>query len=337
MEGVLDPTDTLRRYVGRAAGPARRASYPVDRSAIANWCAAVGDALPVYTDDAAAAASRWRGIVAPPTMLQTWTFPDRRVTPEPLPGPDEAEAELLATLHERGYTGTVATNSEQRYLEAVRLGDTLRSQTTIADVAGPKRTSIGEGWFVTLETEYTRDDGTPIGTQLFRSFRYRAVPRTAPAPLPAPPLPASPTVVLGRSFGSPTTVTRLASDVAVGEGLPVLEIPITPTLIVATSVASGDFNVLHHDRDRARASGAADIFMNILGTNGLVGRYVAEWAGPDARFLGVALRLGAPNYAYDTLRLTGAVERHDGRTVLGVLGANSLGSCLTATVEVELP
>src|SRR4051794_16537209 len=120
---MLDPRVTLDRFVGRSAGPSRRAPWPVDRSAIGNWCAAVGDALPIYTDEDAAAASRWRGIVAPPTMLQTWTFPDRRTTPAPLPGSDEAEAELLAELHALGYTGTVATNSEQTYFEPVRPGD----------------------------------------------------------------------------------------------------------------------------------------------------------------------------------------------------------------------
>ena len=337
MEIILDPPDTLVRFVGRPAGPLCRAPRRVDESAIANWCAALGDALPIYTDEHAAAASRWGGIVAPPTMLQTWTFPDRRVVPAPEPGPDQAEAELLAELRARGYTGTVATNTEQTYLEPVRPGDRLSSQTTIAAVAGPKQTSIGEGWFVTLQTEYTRDDGTAVGSQLFRSFRYRAGPRSTPPPPAAPELPASPTAVLGRSVGQPTTVTRRAADVAAGDELPVLEIPITPTLIVATSVASGDFNVLHHDRDRARAAGAADIFMNILGTNGLVGRYVGEWAGPDARFVRVALRLGVPNYPYDTLRLSGLVERQDGITVLRVEGTNSLGSCVTATVEVELP
>jgi acyl dehydratase len=332
---MLEPVDTLQRFVGRPAGPLREALRPVDRSAIANWCAALGDALPIYVDEDAARASRWGSIVAPPTMLQTWTFPDRRTTPAPEPGPDEAEAELLAALQARGYTGTVATNSEQTYLEPVRLGDRLRSQATIAEIAGPKQTSIGEGWFVTLDTEYSRDDGTIVGTQRFRSFRYRAGRRTTPAPA-APDLPASPTVVLGRSVGTPVTVTRRAVDVDVGDELPVLEIPITPTLIVASAVASGDFNVLHHDRDRAQAAGAADIFLNILATNGLVGRYAAEWAGPDARFVRVALRLGVPNHPYETLRLTGVVEEHGSTTRLRVDGTNSLGPCVTATVEVEL-
>ncbi|MES1248173.1 MAG: MaoC family dehydratase N-terminal domain-containing protein [Actinomycetota bacterium] len=312
MNSVLDLAGSVQRFVGRPAGPPRTAPFSVDRSAIANWCAALGDALPVYTDEAFAARSRWGGIIAPPTMLQTWTFPDRRTTPAPEPGPDEAEAELLAELRAQGYDRTVATDSEQTYLDAVRPGDLIGSRTTIAGITGPKRTWIGEGFFVTLETEYVRQDGTVVGTQRFRSFRYRAAEQRTAKSGPAP-------AVVG------------------GSELPVLEIPMTPTLIVASSVASGDFNGLHHDRDFAQAAGAADIFLNILSTNGLVGRYVGEWAGPDVRFLRVALRLGVPNYAYDTLRLAGVVERQGATTTLRVDGTNSLGSCVTATVEVELP
>lgn len=36
--------------------------------------------------------------------------------------------------------------------------------------------------------------------------------------------------------------------------------------------------------------------MNILTTNGLVGRYVTDHFGPSAVLRKVAIRLGAPNY-----------------------------------------
>lgn len=338
MNAVAGHVDSLHAFVGRPASPPRVSPRPVDRSAIDNWCAALGDALPVYTDAVFAASSRWGEVIAPPTMLQTWTMPDRRTTPPPEPGPDETEAELHAELRARGYDGVVATDSEQTYDRPVRIGDTITSHTTIAAIAGPKQTAIGEGYFVTLESKYTDGAGEQVGTMLFRSFRHRAQERRTPAPPDAPELPRSPNVILCRSDGTRTEQARRAVDVTVGDALPGLEIPVTATLVIAGAVASGDFNVLHHDRDRARAAGAADIFLNILTTNGLVGRYVGEWAGPEARFTRVALRLGVPNHPYDTLRVSGAVERRDGATiVLRIDGTNSLGSCVRATVEVELP
>ena len=68
----------------------------------------------------------------------------------------------------------------------------------------------------------------------------------------------------------------------VGDELPALPIPLTRTLIVATAIASRDYQDVHHDPGLAQERGSPDIFMNILTTNGFVGRYVTDWAGPDA-------------------------------------------------------
>jgi hypothetical protein len=79
--------------------------------------------------------------------------------------------------------------------------------------------------------------------------------------------------------------------------------------------------------------------MNILTTMGLCGRYVSDWAGPEARFRRVAIRLGAPNYPHDTMVMTGRVESIDerGGVAVGVRGSNGLGDHVTGTVELELP
>ena len=125
-----------------------------------------------------------------------------------------------------------------------------------------------------------------------------------------------------------------------GDQLPALTLPITTSLIVAGAVASRDYQDVHHDPDLARARGAKDIFMNILTTNGLVGRFVTDWAGPDAVLERVALSLGVPNYPGDTMRMTGevtAVDRERGHLEVRVRGANGLGDHVTATVELALP
>ena len=328
-------------FVGRAAGPPRRAACAVDEGAIHSWCRAIGDSLPVYRNPAFAARTRWGGIIAPPAMLQAWTMDDR---PEPTsPGPEFAEAELAGLLVEHGYAAVVATNCEQVYLRPLRLGDTLTSQATITDIAGPKNTALGEGFFVTSETEFRDGSEELVGTMLFRSLRYQARVRADAAPTKrSKDVPLNPTIVVRRSVGSVTTETRRYDDVSVGDELPVLEIFVTPTLIVSGAIASRDFNVLHHDVDRAFAAGAPNIFMNILTTNGVVGRYVMEWAGPEAVLSRIAIRLGAPNYPYDTFALSGRVaareERGDRRiVVLELRGKNSLGDHVTGSAELELP
>ncbi|MFH9723354.1 MaoC family dehydratase [Streptomyces sp. NPDC017254] len=123
-----------------------------------------------------------------------------------------------------------------------------------------------------------------------------------------------------------------------GDELPPLTIPITRTLIVAGAVASRDYQDVHHDAELAREKGSPDIFMNILTTNGLVGRYITDHFGPHAVLRRVAIRLGAPNHPGDTMVLTGTVTEVDGGTAhVRVVGANGIGHHVTGTVTVEVP
>ncbi|RAY13381.1 hypothetical protein DPM19_20120 [Actinomadura craniellae] len=133
--------------------------------------------------------------------------------------------------------------------------------------------------------------------------------------------------------------TRTYPEVAVGDVLPALPIPLTRTFIVATAIASRDYQDVHHDPALAVERGSKDIFMNILTSNGLVDRYVTGWAGPAAVVRSIKIRLGAPNHPGDTMVLTGTVSaKHgDGRVEISVRGANGLGDHVTGTVVVELP
>ncbi|HEY5250693.1 MAG TPA: MaoC family dehydratase [Acidimicrobiales bacterium] len=143
-----------------------------------------------------------------------------------------------------------------------------------------------------------------------------------------------------------TLTTRTMGDVSVGDELPELPIPLSRTVIVATAIATRDYQDVHHDPGLAVERGSPDIFMNILSSNGFVGRYITDWTGPGAIIEKVAIRLGAPNYPGDTMVFTGKVTatevpagRRDGRgTVeIAVRGANSRGDHVTGTVRVALP
>ncbi|WNM36809.1 acyl dehydratase [Streptomyces sp. Li-HN-5-11] len=122
-----------------------------------------------------------------------------------------------------------------------------------------------------------------------------------------------------------------------GTRLPPLEIPVTRTLIVAGAIASRDYQDVHHDAERAREKGSPDVFMNILTTNGLVGRYITDRLGPVAVLRSVAIRLGAPNYPGDIMVLSGLVEEVDGDTAtIRVVGENGIGRHVTGTVTVTV-
>jgi acyl dehydratase len=136
--------------------------------------------------------------------------------------------------------------------------------------------------------------------------------------------------------------TLRSSEVAVGDELPVFELPVTSTVIVAGAIASRDFMPAHHDRDFARGQGAPDIFMNILTTNGYVSRYITDWAGPHAFVRKIAIRLGAPAIPGQSLRFTGKITstKNEGDECVievAICAANELGDHATGTVVLTLP
>ncbi|AOA05585.1 MULTISPECIES: MaoC family dehydratase [Pseudomonas] len=134
--------------------------------------------------------------------------------------------------------------------------------------------------------------------------------------------------------------TKRFDDVRPGETLPELAIPITVALVTGGAIATRDYFPGHHDLNAAQALGSPHIFMNILTTNGLVQRYVESWAGPEARFTALKIKLGAPNYPGDSMTFNGAVTGHDAatRTVeITLSGKNSMGNHVTGTVALVLP
>jgi acyl dehydratase len=133
-----------------------------------------------------------------------------------------------------------------------------------------------------------------------------------------------------------------AADVTAGDELPLFELPVTSTVIVAGAIASRDFMPAHHDAEFAKAQGAPDMFMNILTTNGYVARFITDWAGPEAMVRKIAIRLGVPAVPGQPLRFTGQVteiasEGDECVIQVAIRAANELGDHATGTVSVSVP
>lgn len=143
----------------------REARDPVNQPMINNWTEAMGGIA-------------WDEGLAPPAMIQVWTM--RGLHP-PADADDPLWA-MSAVLDDAGYTSVVATNSEQRYHRHVKLGERLTVRSRLSDVVGPKRTSLGEGWFVTTESVWYSGD-EPVATMMFRILRYRPAPRQVLRPV----------------------------------------------------------------------------------------------------------------------------------------------------------
>jgi acyl dehydratase len=129
-------------------------------------------------------------------------------------------------------------------------------------------------------------------------------------------------------------------DIAEGAELPELVFPVTASAIAVGAIATNDYETVHHDKAAAEATGVPNIFMNILTTNGLVQRFVGAWAGPEARVRKIRIKLGAPNFAGDTMRINGTVSRVDsaaGEVDVTVSGRNAIGEHVGATVTLHFP
>jgi uncharacterized protein len=206
-EAIREAADRIK-----VAGPSapRLGRDPVNQPMINNWVEAIGDANPVYADAGFAAASVHGGLVAPPAMAQVWTMGGLHpAVPERV---DDPLQRMIRVLDEAGFTSIVATNCEQEYHRYLRHGDRVSVQTVLADVTGPKRTALGEGWFVTTRSTWSVA-GQPVASMMFRVLKYRPPAAPAPATEVAAELTAGPVL---RPVVSPDTAFFWAGT-AVGE------------------------------------------------------------------------------------------------------------------------
>jgi hypothetical protein len=101
-------------------------------------------------------------------MAQVWTMNGlhhERAEDDPL-------GAMMSFLDEEGFTSIVATNSEQTYHRYLRHGEHVSASSRLECVAGPKRTALGEGSFVTTRTTWYVGEEA-VADMVFRVLKYR--------------------------------------------------------------------------------------------------------------------------------------------------------------------
>lgn len=159
----------LRDLIGEK-GVAKPARDAVNQATIRTWCDAMGEQNPVHTDATAAASSPWGEIVAPSAMLGVWTLAGN--VPRILdPGCPRSRA--LKILEDAGYPSVIGTDTAERYLRPLRLGERLAGVLSLVEVSEQKTTGLGTGYFLTTLTEFTNQEGELVGTWKFRVFKFK--------------------------------------------------------------------------------------------------------------------------------------------------------------------
>ena len=161
--------EQLQELVGSSSGEPTDGPDPVNAPMIRHMVVALGDTNPIYVDDDAARAAGHPGVVAPPTMLQTWSMAglDRGE------GPGGGWGAALKLLDAAGFTSTVAVNCEQEYARYLQPGDRVTVTGYLDSVSEEKQTGLGIGHFVTTKDEYRDQDGELVGTHLFRVLKFK--------------------------------------------------------------------------------------------------------------------------------------------------------------------
>lgn len=150
----------------------RLARDPVNQPQIHTWLEAIGDANPVFRDTPEAAEIHG-GPVAPPAMAQVWTMYGLGLPGQT--GPDRSSDPLhlmMGAMDEAGFTSVLGTNSDQTYDRYLRPGEHVSVTTRLESVVGPKRTGVGEGYFVTSRSVWRVGD-EQVATMLFRVLKYK--------------------------------------------------------------------------------------------------------------------------------------------------------------------
>ena len=157
-EWIMRETERLKAL---GATEPRFARDPVSQPIINAWLDAMDETDPRFAQGE-----------APPAMAQVWTMPGLRGTR----GADDPLSGAMEMLDAAGYTSVLGTNCDQTYERYLRVGEQVSVTTQLEDVAGPKQTGVGEGYFVTTRNVWRVGDEV-VASMLFRVLKFKPRPR----------------------------------------------------------------------------------------------------------------------------------------------------------------
>jgi uncharacterized protein len=168
MSAVDDIRAAAEKVKAESKSKPRVGRHPVNQPMVDHWLDAIGDRNPIYVDEQAAKAAGHPGIVAPPAMVQVWTMMGLGgVRPD-----DDPLSKILGLFDEAGYIGVVATNCEQTYHRYLRPGEEVSVAAELTDVVGPKRTALGEGFFITQKITWQVGD-EDVAEMMWRIMKFK--------------------------------------------------------------------------------------------------------------------------------------------------------------------
>lgn len=298
IEDKLDP----ERLASRVRPVTVTASAPVNAWAIRNWCHAMGINSRLYAQPAKESGVQ----VAPPAMLQLWTVLELQHHEHGV------NRSLRQAFTEAGYTAIVATNYDLQSFKLACVGDLVTTKVSLDSVSAHKVTPLGDGYFASEYHEWFNQNGDKLGDLKIRCFYFRPQARSG-----------NPAV---KSAGQKPDIAQP------GNGL---VIHVDSTLVIAGAIVGNDYELVHHDRDLARAQGLPDIIMNIATSAAMAFRFASQ-CEPTGVLRALSMRLGVPCCPGDVLHISGECSAEDGaERTYTIVGRNQLGDHLKGSLVMQ--
>jgi acyl dehydratase len=318
----------------------------VDEYLIRHWCETLEDGNPLYLDDAYARSRGFRGVVAPPGSVMT-TFAMHFRWPWP-PGTREPARHIHYEIKELlNLPVGIITTIETEMGVPLQVGDRVSVSQRLVSISPWKKTRLGEGHFWTMDRLYRNQDGALVLRERMIAFGYgrESAGATAAGGTGGGWSPAVEEVIDGGRTGyrPPAYRDRFWEDVAEGEELPRLVMPITFTRCVYLASATRDFSPQHSNRDYARArSKTKDVFVNTPFNLGMASRFLTDWGGPRATVRKMRVEMRGNVCAGDDMIVTGRVlkkyaEGGDHRVDVEIVIATQDGPVTPCSATLALP
>jgi len=335
-------------------GVLREGPDTVEAGAVRRFCESLEFGCPLHHDRAAALRHGYRDVVVPVSGIMTFTIAPLWQPGEPavFTSPERDAQPARSGLRPRSAgleprtSGYFAAEMAADYLAPVTVGDRLARVGNLLVSCVPKETSVGRGAFVTWQYEIRNQRGEVVARVRNTTYSY------VPHPARKPPAVLSSDEQLserGPDPGQrPEAVNwdrqRCWEDLIVGQAVPAVRFPLSVYRLVVAAGANRDFNSIHHNSDWARASGAPDMYANVLFLQGMWERCVREFIGVGGLIRQVSgFRMGSFNTVGDVVTVQGSVARvweEDGAGLaeLRVWSENRHGlSVGPGTVTVRVP
>lgn len=304
----------------------RKAKHPITPELVSLLTDLTGDTNPSYTDEKWAKTSRWHGLIVPQLSMNMWTLPGFNRAHEY----GEPLDIIRDQLNDMGCTSVAAVGNNHTYLRPLRFGEKLNQHQELTSVVGPKSTRLGTGYFFDITSKFINDEGELVGTAVMTIFKWR----------PKGDLPSITTNSENQNKEQDLIASNAGGNNIVNKQLKSWDVPISATLIAGLAAATFDFNDVHMDKEAAKAAGADDIYLNILGSSALLNRYLTDNLGPEVWIDNAQISLHSQTYPGDILTFAGDFsappESGDSPTTLDVTVSNVRGVFMRAKLSLSI-